>query len=82
MINICEPVTIDLNNLREKEKEDKEAKKCHYNAYKNMNIENFKRKFKDYNYRYQELWKYALDYDTPLLLYYAEYDKDLGLMLN
>ena len=80
--NICEPVTIDLNNLREKEKEDKEAKKCHYNAYKNMNIENFKRKFKDYNYRYQELWKYALDYDTPLLLYYAEYDKDLGLMLN
>jgi DEAD/DEAH box helicase len=80
---VCEPIVIDVTRILEDEIKEKEAQKYHYNEFKKNSDKSFKHIYKGWHACFPEDWfRIALSYDTPLALYFARYNDEIGLIMN
>ena len=80
---VCEPIVIDAMRIPDNEKTEKEAQKHHYKEFKKNSDKSFKYMYKDYYACFPEDWfRMALSYETPLSLYFARYNDEIGLIMN
>lgn len=80
---VCEPIVIDVTRVLKDEITEKEAKKYHYNEFKKNSDKSFKYIYKGWHTCFPEDWfRMALSYDTPLALYFARYNDEIGLIMN
>ena len=79
---ISTPIILDTIRINNNECREKEAQKFHYRFFKKNCNDSFKHIYKDYYTCFPEDWfRLALSYNTPLVLYYARYSDELGLIL-
>lgn len=79
---ISEPIIVDTIRIKDNECREKDAQKFHYHYFKKNSNDSFKYIYKDYYTCFPEDWfRLALSYNTPLVLYYARYSDELGLIL-
>lgn len=80
---VCEPIVIDAMRIPDNEKTEKEAQKYHYNEFKKNSDKSFKHIYKRWHACFPEDWfRMALSYETPLSLYFARYNDEIGLIMN
>lgn len=80
---VCEPIVIDVTRILEYEITEKEAQKYHYNEFKKNSDKSFKHIYKGWHACFPEDWfRMALSYETPLALYFARYNDEIGLIMN
>ena len=80
---VCEPIVIDAMRIPDNEKTEKEAQKYHYNEFKKNSDKSFKHIYKGWHACFPEDWfRMALSYETPLSLYFARYNDEIGLIMN
>lgn len=81
--SVCEPIVIDVTRILKDEIDSKEAQKHHYNEFKKNSDKSFKHIYKGWHACFPEDWfRMALSYDTPLALYFARYNDEIGLTLK